>query len=411
MKQWKYNNPTFECDQINEIIMKYSPWVGHRSFAYDLIQYMKPKNIVELGSHYGCSTYAMLQAIKDFRIESTFYAVDTWAGDDYTKNDYENDVYIAFCKVQESLFQNVDLVKVRKTFDEALSMFQDRSIELLHIDGNHTYEAVKNDYERWKAKVSDHGIIMFHDISTDKVFGKTMGSHLFWEELKAEKKYTIEFDFSYGLGVLFHDSDMYESVIEQLNCMYYQRINNELGVNSNAKVREMWFELNSKQIYNDDLKKQIQIKDVHLERYQMDSAEKQNYIDVLLNEIEQMKLQINKSISEKDEYISTLEKKLSNCEDGLHEKLQKKQDAVDTLMKDKVALDKYARECEEEIARLHQGIEQIENDKHIADEYIKHCESEIAKKDQYIGELEEKLYSVEEKKENEDKDIQDSIIE
>lgn len=368
MKEWRYNNPTFECDQINEIIMKYSPWVGHRSFAYDLIQYMKPKNIVELGSHYGCSTYAMLQAIKDFRIESTFYAVDTWAGDDYTKNDYENDVYIAFCKVQESLFQNVDLVKVRKTFDEALSMFQDRSIELLHIDGNHTYEAVKNDYERWKAKVSEHGIIMFHDISADKVFGKTMGSHLFWEELKADKKYTIEFDFSYGLGVLFHDSDMYESVIEQLNCMHYQRINNELGVNSNAKVRKMWFELKSKQIYNDDLKKQIQIKDVHLERYQKDSADKQNYIDALLNEIKQIKLE-----------------------------LQVKQDAVDTLMKDKEAVDKYARECEEEIARLHQSIEQIENDKHIADEYIKHCESEIAKKDQYIGELEEKLNIVEEK--------------
>ena len=38
---------------------------------------------------------------------------------------------------------------VRSTFDGGLNYFADGSVDLLHIDGFHSYEAVRHDFEMW----------------------------------------------------------------------------------------------------------------------------------------------------------------------------------------------------------------------------------------------------------------------
>jgi hypothetical protein len=39
-------------------------------------------------------------------------------------------------------------------------------IRLLFIDGDHSYEASKQDFEMWSPFVVPHGIICFHDVPT-----------------------------------------------------------------------------------------------------------------------------------------------------------------------------------------------------------------------------------------------------
>lgn len=70
--KWNYYSPEFECDKINVDLLRYSPWSGHRNFIYDLMANWKPHTVVELGSYYGCSAFAIAQAIKDFQLLSVF---------------------------------------------------------------------------------------------------------------------------------------------------------------------------------------------------------------------------------------------------------------------------------------------------------------------------------------------------
>lgn len=58
------------------------------------------------------------------------------------------------------------LIKGNSYFDETEENFKNQlyeKIDLLFIDGDHTFDGVKNDYERYSKYVRDEGIIVFDD--------------------------------------------------------------------------------------------------------------------------------------------------------------------------------------------------------------------------------------------------------
>jgi len=193
---WKYYNPKFDYEKVFDDSAW--PWVGHRYFAYDLIANVRPKIIVELGTHYGTSFWSFAQAVKDQNIETELNAVDTWKGERQS-GFYGEEVFETVKGIKEKFYSKLRINLIRKTFDETVAGFKDKSIDILHIDGLHTYEAVKHDFETWLPKVNQNGIIIFHDIQVGE---DDFGVYKLWNELK--KRYaTIEFFQSFGLGVLF----------------------------------------------------------------------------------------------------------------------------------------------------------------------------------------------------------------
>lgn len=65
--------------------------------------------------------------------------------------------------------------------------------DLIFIDGDHTYEGVKKDFEMYKNLLSDRGYIAFHDIDPNHIFADSYAGQVykFWKELDEGTKMNL----------------------------------------------------------------------------------------------------------------------------------------------------------------------------------------------------------------------------
>ena len=194
---WVVSDPRYDADQLNPKL-KFAYWEGHRDFAYDLLQFVRPERLVELGSQYGCSLFTFCQAVRDFKLDTEINAVDMWSGDIGAEITGE-EVYALVQKTAATYYPEVNLHLFQMCFDDARPNFADNSIDILHIDGGHTFEDVEHDFTTWLPKLKENGIVLFHDVYSPI----DQGSCDHWE--KTKKEYDCYFDFTHscGLGILF----------------------------------------------------------------------------------------------------------------------------------------------------------------------------------------------------------------
>src|SRR5579871_5233338 len=152
---WRFHEVEFASDALNPELA-ISPWAGHRRFAYDLVRRFAPQAIVELGTHWGCSFFAFCQAALDGKSPTEVFAIDTWEGDEHAGH-YGEEVFALVAKTLADRFASIRFHLVRKKFDDAARDFGDGTIDLLHIDGFHTYEATRHDFETWLPRLREIG--------------------------------------------------------------------------------------------------------------------------------------------------------------------------------------------------------------------------------------------------------------
>jgi hypothetical protein len=173
-----------------------SAWNKHIPFAFWLVQTHTPSIFVELGTFRGTSYFSFCQAVAALKLPTRCFAIDTWQGDLHA-GFYDDSVFACVNACNERKYADFSRL-VRSTFDEALEHFLDGSIDLLHIDGLHTYDASRHDFESWLPKLSRRAIVLFHDTNVRE---RGFGVHQLWAEL-IERYPHFEFVHEHGLGVL-----------------------------------------------------------------------------------------------------------------------------------------------------------------------------------------------------------------
>lgn len=157
---------------------------------------LRPRRFVELGTHNGMSFFAACQIKERLELETECVAIDSWVGDEHA-GFHSNEVLDDF---RAYLCENYPKQEyIQAYFAAALGSFEDGSIDLLHIDGLHTYEAVRNDFETWLPKMSDVGVVVFHDTN---VLERNFGVWRLWNELQARYP-AHNFAHQHGLGIVY----------------------------------------------------------------------------------------------------------------------------------------------------------------------------------------------------------------
>lgn len=278
---WITHTPKFEYETMFSDFNK--AWAGHKIFAYDLVANVKPRTIVELGTYKGTSFFSFCQAVKDLNLKTRLYAVDSWQGDPHA-GFYDDQVFKKFIEIKERFYHGLEISPINETFDDALKYVKDNSIDLLHIDGYHTYQAVKHDFETWLPKVASNAIILFHDTNEHR---DDFGVYRLWEELTNIYPNNFSFFHSHGLGVLFFgSSDKYLQLLlkEALDIKEYYSL-----ISERDKYIGLYKQYSS---LNGLLEKMMSRMGLDVEDFEQDMQKFKEMIDEITKQVEENKKKI-----------------------------------------------------------------------------------------------------------------------
>ena len=116
--------------------------------------------VVEIGSAQGRSTLVLAHAVCNGNGGEVF-AIDPFEPDAAIPSALTNNEAALRENIARSGFTNITIIK---DFSSTVGRWFDRPIDLLFIDGDHRYEAVKTDFDLFEPKIVDGGILAMHDV-------------------------------------------------------------------------------------------------------------------------------------------------------------------------------------------------------------------------------------------------------
>jgi len=286
-------------------------WHEHIPFAMFLVDILRPGTIVELGTHAGDSYCAFCQVVNELGLQTRCYAIDTWEGDKHA-GFYGAEVLEDLRMYHDALYGSFSSL-IQSTFDAALEHFTDGSIDLLHIDGYHSYEAVKHDFESWLPKLSSRAVVVLHDTN---VHEREFGIRRFWDEIRQEYPH-FEFLHGHGLGVLA----IGEVSSGEFHALL-QSTDQELAV-----IRDFFFRLG----HNLTLKRKVAEKESRLRERDLHLAEK----DRQLTEKDGQLAEKDRQLAERDGCLAEREAEVSGLRGTIVQLEQREQKLIEDLQRER----------------------------------------------------------------------------
>lgn len=169
-----------------------------------LLEERKPKTVLEIGTASGGTLFlSALLADPEALIVSIDLQHGMYGGG---YPDWKVPLYKSFGRDGQRIALIQGDSHSAETYERLKRILGDRSIDYLFIDGDHTYEGVKQDFEMYGQLLSDEALVVFHDIVSDKSEVPDHFVSVYWDEIKGLHAYW-EFvqdpdQSKLGLGVL-----------------------------------------------------------------------------------------------------------------------------------------------------------------------------------------------------------------
>jgi cephalosporin hydroxylase len=166
----------------------------------ELLSERRSKAIVEIGTASGGHFYCLSQVTDP---SAVMISID-FPGGDYGFSPTNNE-----CKLYATFGppgQRFEFIRQSSLFHSTLTILKEklggREIDLLYLDGDHTYAGVKWDYDRYRPLVANDGLIGIHDICEmpdDMPYWKiSQEAPVYWQELSARVKSLEIIDSSFS---------------------------------------------------------------------------------------------------------------------------------------------------------------------------------------------------------------------
>jgi len=192
------------------------PKIGFRSglgrgawLVHGLALSMKPSVCVEIGSARGCSACYIGLALRQLK-RGRLYAIDP-----HTRTDWNDFLSVDTYEVMRRnlrAFRVEEYVEVVRKYSGDAAKDWNQPIDMLFIDGDHSYEGVKRDWSLFMPHVREFGIVVFHDTIWDikrslgqapkALVGRDMGVPRFVEELRQSGYPVITIDQCCGISLV-----------------------------------------------------------------------------------------------------------------------------------------------------------------------------------------------------------------
>jgi len=171
-----------------------------------ILKEKRPRRILEIGTERGGTLMLFTEVASPsaILISMDLPSYSGIFGFSYPR--WKEGVYKSFAKWNQKVFLIRGDSHDSKTLKKVKSILRNDMLDFLFIDGDHSYEGVKRDFEMYSSLVRRGGIIAFHDIVPGPP-EKVGGVPRFWKEVKTKFK-SLEIVRSwrqggFGIGVVY----------------------------------------------------------------------------------------------------------------------------------------------------------------------------------------------------------------
>ncbi len=170
-----------------------------------IFQKLNPKYILEIGTANGGSLFCFCKLAREDAVIISIDLPEGPFGGGYPE--WKIPIYQAFKKENQKLYLLRKDSHREETLEEIKKILNGNQLDFIFIDGDHSYEGVKMDYEMYSSLVRKGGVIAFHDIAPRGNPEFAGGVPNFWQEIKVNfkiKEFIQNIDQEcWGIGIIY----------------------------------------------------------------------------------------------------------------------------------------------------------------------------------------------------------------